>query len=320
MVLVMNHLPPVPSFTPMESLKIKYREFSQLASFENRRQQGQRSPKLARISPFKFQCAASIASQNLAASKETERIIFDSKSEPPPVFDGNTRLYISRMCPYAQRVWIAKNYKELDDMCVVEISLSDKPLWYKEVYPSGKVPALEHNGKVTGESLDLLEYLDLNFGGPKIFPLEPEKKKIASDLMNHSDSFIKAGFSALSMKDATPIKIEQNFGIALDQLETSIQNFSSTSPFFLGEFGVVDIVYIPFIERLQLALSHFKNYDIAHGRPMLARWIEAMDGIDAYAKTKTEPSTMIELYKRMLASDYFVKIGIATEKDDSKSV
>ncbi|XP_057872106.2 protein IN2-1 homolog B isoform X2 [Cryptomeria japonica] len=297
MVLVMNHLPPVPSFTPMESLKIKYREFSQLASFENRRQQGQRSPKLARISPFKFQCAASIASQNLAA-----------------------RLYISRMCPYAQRVWIAKNYKELDDMCVVEISLSDKPLWYKEVYPSGKVPALEHNGKVTGESLDLLEYLDLNFGGPKIFPLEPEKKKIASDLMNHSDSFIKAGFSALSMKDATPIKIEQNFGIALDQLETSIQNFSSTSPFFLGEFGVVDIVYIPFIERLQLALSHFKNYDIAHGRPMLARWIEAMDGIDAYAKTKTEPSTMIELYKRMLASDYFVKIGIATEKDDSKSV
>lgn len=320
MVIVMKHLPPVPSFIRMESVKIKYREFSQLASFENRRQQGQRSPKLARISPFRFQCTTPIASQNLAASIETERIIFDSKSEPPPIFDGNTRLYISRMCPYAQRVWIARNYKGLADIHVVEISLADKPLWYKEVYPIGKVPALEHNGKVIGESLDLLEYLDLNFGGPRIFPLEPEKKNIASDLMKHNDSFIKEGFSALSMKDATPIKIEENFGPTLDQLETSIQKFSNTSPFFLCEFGVVDIAYVPFIERFRLAFSHFKNYDITHGRPMLARWIEAMDGIDAYAKTKAEPSTMIETYKKMLENDYFVKIGIATINDDNKSI
>jgi hypothetical protein len=34
----------------------------------------------------------------------------------------------------------------------------------------GKVPVLEHNGKVKGESLDLLEYLDQEFGGPTIMP------------------------------------------------------------------------------------------------------------------------------------------------------
>nr|XP_023927114.1 uncharacterized protein LOC112038527 [Quercus suber] len=35
----------------------------------------------------------------------------DSSSEPPPVFDGTTRLYISYTCPYAQRVWITRNCK-----------------------------------------------------------------------------------------------------------------------------------------------------------------------------------------------------------------
>jgi len=33
-----------------------------------------------------------------------------------------------------------------------------------------QVPSLEHSGKVTGESLDLLEYLENNFEGPKLFP------------------------------------------------------------------------------------------------------------------------------------------------------
>jgi glutathione S-transferase len=34
----------------------------------------------------------------------------------------------------------------------------------------GKVPVLEHNGQVKGESVDLLEYLDQEFGGPTIMP------------------------------------------------------------------------------------------------------------------------------------------------------
>ncbi|KAI4331678.1 hypothetical protein MLD38_029839 [Melastoma candidum] len=40
---------------------------------------------------------------------------------------------------------------------LVAIDLLDRPNWYKEkVYPPNQVPALEHNGKVIGESLDLI--------------------------------------------------------------------------------------------------------------------------------------------------------------------
>ncbi|GMP50579.1 hypothetical protein CsSME_00017137 [Camellia sinensis var. sinensis] len=96
----------------------------------------------------------------------------DSTSEPPPVFDGTIRLYISYTCPFAQRAWIARNHKGLQDKIkLVAINLLNRPAWYKEkVYPENKVPSLEHNNKVIGESLDLLKYIDSNFEGPSLLP------------------------------------------------------------------------------------------------------------------------------------------------------
>eukprot|EP01018_Ginkgo_biloba_P004603 Gb_23366 [translate_table: standard] len=318
MAMLLLPLPVLPH--RWESMKTKHWEFHKLASLGNMRLQENYLLKLARICPLKFQSSTTFACKIMALSVEAEKKIFDSKSEPPSIFDGTTRLYISRMCPYAQRVWIARNYKGLDDIQLVEVSLSDKPTWYKEkVYSAGKVPSLEHNGKVKGESLELLEYLDQNFGGPKILPLEPMKKEIAAELMKFTDTFAKAGFSSLSMKSATPAEIEKNFGPSLDHLEAALGKFSDDGPFFLGELGVVDIAYAPFIERFQLAFLNIKSYNITNGRPNLAKWIEAMDEVEAYTETKAEPSTLLEVYKRMLASDYFVKVGIATTTLDSNS-
>ncbi|MEI4855924.1 glutathione S-transferase N-terminal domain-containing protein, partial [Klebsiella pneumoniae] len=74
----------------------------------------------------------------------------DSSSEQPPLFDGTTRLYIFYECPFAQRTWIARNYKGLEDTIkLVPLSIQDRPAWFKEkVYPENKVPALEHNNEV----------------------------------------------------------------------------------------------------------------------------------------------------------------------------
>ncbi|XP_039690049.1 glutathione S-transferase L3, partial [Medicago truncatula] len=116
----------------------------------------------------------------------------NSTSEQPPLFDGTTRLYTSYSCPYAQRVWITRNYKGLQDKIeLVPIDLSNKPAWYKEkVYPEGKVPSLKHNGKVLGESLDLIKYVDANFEGTPLFPNHhPAKKEFGEQLLSHVDTF-----------------------------------------------------------------------------------------------------------------------------------
>ncbi|KAJ7553349.1 hypothetical protein O6H91_06G094500 [Diphasiastrum complanatum] len=246
--------------------------------------------------------------------------IYDSKSEPPTLFDGTTRLYISSKCPYAQRVWIAKNYKGLDHIQLVDINLADRPAWYKEkVYSVNKVPSLEHNGRVLGESLDLLNYFEEKFDGPPIWPKDDTKNEVARELIEYVDTFNKTGFVALSRKDATPTTIEETFGPALDKLEAALEKYAAEGPFFVGSFSVVDIAYAPFIERFHIVFEGIKNYTITTGRPQLARWIDAINKLDFYTQTRLPPNTILETYKKMLENDYFIKVGIVPA-DQAKKV
>lgn len=227
--------------------------------------------------------------------------VLNSKSEPPTLFDGTPRLYISLTCPYAQRVWIARNYKSLSQIQIVPIDLQDRPAWYKEkVYPANKVPSLEHNGKVTGESLDLLEYLENNFEGPKLFPTDPAKKEAANELLKYTDTFTKNVFVALTKPEP---EVAEEARPALDYLENALGKFAD-GPFFLGQLSLVDIAYGPFVDRFQLVFPELKNYDITTDRPKLLKWIQELHKIDAYAKTKVDPETIVEIYKKRLLANY----------------
>ncbi|KAK4373507.1 hypothetical protein RND71_008891 [Anisodus tanguticus] len=203
------------------------------------------------------------------SSKEVLPPALDSSSQPPAIFDGTPKLYISYSCPYAQRTWIARNCKGLQEQIkLVPIDLKNRPEWYKEkVYPTNKVPSLEHNNEVKGESMDLIRYIDSNFEGPSLFPDDPSKREFAEELFTYFDSFYKAVISSLK-EDRVNDAIA-----AFDSIETALSKFVDGS-FFLGTFSLVDIAYGPFIERLQPFLLEVKNYDITTGRTKLAAWIK----------------------------------------------
>ncbi|KAL2978445.1 hypothetical protein AAZX31_13G118800 [Glycine max] len=227
-----------------------------------------------------------------------------STSDPPPLFDGTTRLYISYSCPYAQRVWITRNYKGLQDKIkLVPIDLQDRPAWYKEkVYPENKVPSLEHNGKVLGESLDLIKYVDVNFEGTPLVPSDPAKKEFGEHLISHVDTFNKDLNSSLK---GDPV---QQASPSFEYLENALGKFDD-GPFLLGQFSLVDIAYIPFIERYQIVFAELFKQDIAEGRPKLAVWIEEVNKIDAYTQTKNDPQEIADKYKkRLLASSKIYRL------------
>ncbi|XP_004493930.1 glutathione S-transferase L3 [Cicer arietinum] len=216
-----------------------------------------------------------------------------SNSDPPPIFDGDTRLYISYVCPFAQRAWITRNYKGLEDKIkLVPIDLLNRPAWYKEkLYPENKVPSLEHNGKVLGESLDLINYIDANFEGPSLVTSDPAKKEFGDQLISHVDTFTKDLYSSLKgdpIKDASP---------AFDYLENALSKFDD-GPFFLGQFSWVDIAYIPFVERFHIVFSEVFKHDITEGRPKLAAWIEELNKIDAYTQTRGDPNEIVDIFKK----------------------
>ncbi|KAE8783169.1 Protein IN2-1 [Hordeum vulgare] len=218
-------------------------------------------------------------------------------SEPPPLFDGTTRLYICYICPFAQRAWVTRNCKGLqDEIKLVAINLEDKPAWYKEkVYPQGTVPSLEHDGKVTGESLDLIKYIDTNFQGPAFLPQDPAKRQFADELIAYADAFTRALYSPLISQVA---KSDEAVA-ALDKIEAALSKFSD-GPFFLGQFSLVDIAYVTILERVQIYYSHLRNYEITKDRPNLERYTEDMNKIEAYKQTKNAPLTLLEAAKRHL--------------------
>ena len=57
--------------------------------------------------------------------------------------------------PPAVQVWLAVEEKgiEYDTMF---LNLREKPAWYKEMVPTGLVPAVKANGKIVYESVDIL--------------------------------------------------------------------------------------------------------------------------------------------------------------------
>ncbi|KAM1690869.1 hypothetical protein ACFXTI_032422 [Malus domestica] len=218
----------------------------------------------------------------------------DSTSSPPPLFDGTTRLYVNYTSPFAQRVWITRNYKGLQGKIkLVGIDLENRPAWYKEkVYPGNKVPSLEHNGKVIGESLDLIKYLESNFEGPSLVPNDdPERKKFGQELLNYVDTFV--GSLYRSLKGDTVKAADEQF----DYLENALKKFDD-GPYLLGQFSLVDIAYIPFVEKFQVFLSDVFKYDITAGRPKLAAFLEEINKIVAYKVTKADPKEIAAAYKK----------------------
>ncbi|RDX61769.1 Glutathione S-transferase L3, partial [Mucuna pruriens] len=216
-----------------------------------------------------------------------------SISEPLPFFDGTTRLYICYLCPYAQRAWITRNCKGVQDKIeLIPIDLKNRPSWYKEkVYPQNKVPSLEHNGKVFGESLDLIRYIDANFEGAPLFPSDPAKREFGEQMISHVNTFTSGIYS--SFKGDTV----QQTSAAFDYLENALGKFDD-GPFFLGQFSLADIAYVSFLERFQMIFSEIFKHDITEGRPKLAAWIQEANKIDGYKQTKVNREEYLEAFKK----------------------
>ncbi|KAJ4753967.1 Glutathione S-transferase [Rhynchospora pubera] len=222
-------------------------------------------------------------------------------SPPPSLFDGTTRLYVSYPCPFAQRTWIARNYKGLQEKIkLVAIDLGDRPAWYKEkVYPENVVPSLEHKNEVKGESLDLVKYIDNHFEGPPLLPDDLAKQTFAEELLAYCDSFAKSLNSFLRSKgdDISDAGMVSPV-VALDKFEESLSRFGD-GPFLLGrDFSLVDIAYVPFVERLHLFLSDLKKYDITKGRPKLTSYIKELNKIEAYTATIWDPQESLTQIKK----------------------
>ncbi|XP_012059094.1 PREDICTED: pyrimidodiazepine synthase-like [Atta cephalotes] len=168
-------------------------------------------------------------------------------SVPPPVVPGKIRLYSMRFCPYAQRIHLVLDAKQIP-YDVVYVNLTHKPDWLMEKSPLNKVPCIElEEGETLYESLIIAEYLDDTYPQNKLYPnssLAKAKDKLLIDRFNAVIATMYKGYSETAL-------VQDVFNEVLTGLELFDRELAKRgTPFFGGSKpGMLDLMIWPWCER-----------------------------------------------------------------------
>ncbi|XP_076622591.1 pyrimidodiazepine synthase [Colletes latitarsis] len=197
-------------------------------------------------------------------------------SVAPPLIPGKVRLYSMRFCPYAQRIHLVLDAKNIP-YDVVYVNLVNKPDWLLEKSPLGKVPCIElEGGETLYESLVIAEYLDDAYPQNKLYPINPlakAKDKLLIDRFNSVISTIYKLYIATSIH-------RDVFEDALAGLEHFEKELAKRgTPFFNGDSpGMLDFMIWPWWERSDMMrVLRGNQFVIPHDRfKRLLEWRSAM--------------------------------------------
>jgi glutathione S-transferase len=225
--------------------------------------------------------------------------------------------YFNPNCPYAQRSWIT--LLELGmafEPVEIELGKDNKTDWFRAMNPNGTVPTVKHGETVVYESLVVNEYLCEVFDGNKValMPSTAGDRAKARILMSRCDArLVKLGYSYLSHKRDEDAARDDQLRSQLEEelcfLDKAIGESGGT--YFLGDnLTLADIAFIPFFQRMSVALENFKDFELKSlNLSHLNTWFEAISKRDSCAQTQMSPKQIQEVYARFLKIDYFKRIG-----------
>lgn len=202
-------------------------------------------------------------------------------------------------CPYAQRSRMALIEKGVDHE-LIEIDLNDKPDWFREISPYGKVPVIRHNGHVIYESAVINEYLEEVFPDTALLPASAEERAVARIWVDFANvRFAPHIYKCLMAEtDEGRALHERKIYEALHAMEFEGLRKLSDGPFWLGEkLSLVDLTFYPHLERF-VALKHFRGIDIPADHSRLTAWLEMMKQHPTSAKVARTRQEYIDSWRK----------------------
>lgn len=160
---------------------------------------------------------------------------------------------------------------------VTYIDLQDKPDWFLEISPHGKVPVLKVDDDILFESNAIAEYLD-EMVGPRLHPADPVKRARNRAWTDFVPDFSSALSKIIYAK--TKEAMEQGLASApkaLSRLEQALANErGNDGPYFNGdELCLVDAAYAPFLRRLAIAEGMLRT-GLLGDFPLVQAWSDAL--------------------------------------------
>ncbi len=210
----------------------------------------------------------------------------------------NIELISAAVCPFAQRTRMVLHEKAID-FKLTEIDLSNKPDWFDEVSPYGKVPVLKHGDTVLYESAIVNEYLNEIIPEPPLLPLDPKPRALARIWIEYcNQSLIPAYYKFLIQQDLQAREgLRDRLKEVLLFLEyQGLRKLSESGPYWLGEtLSLVDLSFYPFFERM-VVVEHYRDFTIPDECERLLQWKAHMAKEVSVQKTCETPEFYIEKY------------------------
>lgn len=190
-------------------------------------------------------------------------------------------------CPYCQKIWLWLEEKQIPYRIekITMFCYGEKESWYKRKVPSGMLPAIELDGRLITESDDILIALEQAFGplaasmtDPTVMPLRRLERLLFS-----------AWCSWLCYPAGSARQEQRNrdqFKAVVARVEEALS--STPGPYFLADFSTADVVFTPYVERMNASLYYYKGYSLREENPYLAKWFDGMESRATYRGTQSD--------------------------------
>ncbi|MEM9275821.1 MAG: glutathione S-transferase family protein [Cyanobacteria bacterium P01_F01_bin.143] len=195
-------------------------------------------------------------------------------------------------CPYCQKVWLWLEEKQIPYRIkkVTMFCYGKKESWYQKKVRSGMLPALELDGQIITESDDILIALEQVFGplgwgmsDPQVLPLRRLERLL-----------FRAWCNWLCYRSRSPQEESRNkdqFKEIVTLVEESLDQ--TPGPYFLSDFSTVDVIFTPYVERMNASLYYYKGYSHRELNPNFSRWFDGMESRSTYCGTQSDFHTHV---------------------------
>ena len=177
-----------------------------------------------------------------------------------------------------------------------EIDLANKPDWFLDVSPYGKVPALKVNGVTLYESAIINEYLDEAYPERRLLSEDPLKRAGQRILIDYiSNRFVPVFYKLLLNQDEEAQEGYKGELVShFDYFESLLKDRTWLSG---DEISMTDISLLPWFERLAI-LERYRDFGLPASYENLHRWWNACRKLPEFQATKTEEGQLVRSYER----------------------
>lgn len=195
------------------------------------------------------------------------------------------------LCPYVQRAVITSLEKNIPHERTY-IDLANKPDWFLQISPLGKVPLLKVENEVLFESAVICEYLD-EITPDSLHSSDPLIKAKHRSWIEYGSSILNtiAGFYSAPTEETFEIKRQE----LIDKFQWIERQRSDDNTYFAGnDFSLVDAAFAPIFRYFDV-FDAIADFGVITDTPKVTEWRHALQ-----ARPSVQQAVVADYPQRLL--------------------